>query len=65
MILHNLFPGDNPASAMTSYKKRVQDTTYTLKNKVLSLLVTAPKSNLLVTRFFSLLKILIADFISF
>lgn len=42
-LLHTFFPCDNPASAMTSYQKRVQDTDYTLKNKVLSLLVTALK----------------------
>lgn len=28
MILSNLFPRDNPASAITSYKKRTQETAY-------------------------------------
>lgn len=64
-LLHNFFPGDNAAFAMTSYQKRVQDTAYTLKNKVLSLLVTLPKPNLFVTHFFSLLKILVTGFILF
>lgn len=59
-ILHNLFPSDNPDSAMT---RKVQDTAYTIKNKVLSLLVTAPKPP--GESFFSLLKIPIARFILF
>lgn len=50
-ILHKVFPGDNPASAMTARGECMMTQAYILKNKVLSLLVTPPKPNLLVTFF--------------
>lgn len=55
MILSNLFPGEDPVSAITRRECRTQPTfSSPLRNKAQSLVVTPPNPNLLVSHFLSL-----------